>query len=1043
MESHPAILRQRFARSQGRTTVLGAVVLALLIVAGVSFFVWRTTPEAPVRVPDSETQEAMIEASTAKDAASEPEFGATPDAAAPVADLGSEAGNGTKDPHLVLTGVVRGAQGPIAGAVVHWLPSDRGDWDAVRYDASFLSDLDVGSSSHATARADRLTARSGEDGTYRLVVAKARNPSGVALASHPNHTTVVRDLGAGPDMPELQVGGAGAQKDDVGADPVRDVIPNENGEVVVQLDFELAPAGQITGRVVDARSGQPAAGMKVTATLHRSDDSPWARLFFNQGHQGPQASVAEDGSYRLQGLKPAEYRVVAETGDSEYVPTRGGGSRKVLLAAHTVVDGVDLLAELGGVIEGRVVDVHGAGVGDARVIAIASDLVQAMMKGDTEGLGLMGREPVQSAPDGSFRVRGLALGKTYEVSSAHEGLAFATSPGVELTEEQRLAVVEIVLTEGSTISGILRYTTGEVASDETVGLTPDFTSGWANSAMMFLGQGVNGSLETGPDGSFEFAHLRAGKYRLQAGDSGGFAFFGRDSDKVKTIEVDGVTHVANVELSIEREPEVLPEGAPGTLSGIVIDDLGQPVPGANIQAVSLTGGGLQVTSAEADGRFRMEVTGSGSFHVTAEAKGFGGASEQAEPGTTGLTLVLSRLAHVSGRVLLPDGAVPGLVFRVSAERVEPEGDPTARLRRVQFQGEDSADGKPDGTFTLADVDVGRIRLVATVPGFAPTASHEFEVAAGSFVEGIEFTVTRGGVVAGSVQLTTGQPLSGARVILVADDTSEAEEAMRLFMPGMGGQEFELTDMDGRFEIARVTPGAYRISATHPEYAASEPERVRVGEDQRVEVRPLRLSPGATVRGVVRFGDETRQGVMVQLVSSEHPFQMANTDPRGSYRFTGVAPGEYALQVIDLAGSRTTGMAMRIRTLQVEGDGEIELNLDFKAGRTVFGNIRGVAGGMRMVTIRRPGGPLPEEMNPMDMKAQVEFAKYTAGMTMVTEDGEYRVEGVEPGEYVLEVPFMPENPLAAEAQQGVDRTPFFRKEIRVGDADVEVDIELEK
>ena len=95
----------------------------------------------------------------------------------------------------------------------------------------------------------------------------------------------------------------------------------------------------------------------------------------------------------------------------------------------------------------------------------------------------------------------------------------------------------------------------------------------------------------------------------------------------------------------------------------------------------------------------------------------------------------------------------------------------------------------------------------------------------------------------------------------------------------------------------------------------------------------------------------------------------------------------------------------------------------------------------MITLRRPGGPAPEDLDPLDMEAAVVNARYQVGMAMLGPDGEFAIADIEPGEYILEVPALPEDPTDLGAYQEMDRTPHHRETITVRESDVTVRIRL--
>jgi len=73
---------------------------------------------------------------------------------------------------------------------------------------------------------------------------------------------------------------------------------------------------------------------------------------------------------------------------------------------------------------------------------------------------------------------------------------------------------------------------------------------------------------------------------------------------------------------------------------------------------------------------------------------------------------------------------------------------------------------------------------------------------------------------------------------------------------------------------------------------------------------------------------------------------------------------------------------------------------------------------------------------------MESQRYMAGLGRIKSGDTYEMMDIEPGEYVLEIPRLPEDPTDLEAYSTMDRTPHFRKEIKVLDKDVELDIKID-
>ena len=70
---------------------------------------------------------------------------------------------------------------------------------------------------------------------------------------------------------------------------------------VYRLDFTLHPGGTIKGKVVDAR-GRPIADGDV---------------FYREGSTSFGVPIEQDGTYRIEGLAPGQYKVTVVTGERE------------------------------------------------------------------------------------------------------------------------------------------------------------------------------------------------------------------------------------------------------------------------------------------------------------------------------------------------------------------------------------------------------------------------------------------------------------------------------------------------------------------------------------------------------------------------------------------------------------------------------------------------------------------------------------------------------------------------------------------------------
>jgi hypothetical protein len=360
--------------------------------------------------------------------------------------------------------------------------------------------------------------------------------------------------------------------------------------------------------------------------------------------------------------------------------------------------------------------------------------------------------------------------------------------------------------------------------------------------------------------------------------------------------------------------------------------------------------------------------------------------------------------------------------------------------------ERSAAGLPDGSFSITDVPPGLVALVAEVPGFASSPSTPIALAPGDAVAGLALRVSLGATVRGLVTLSDGSPVRKATVTLrpVAED--DKASSIRRLMPALArkGARDATTDDDGRYEIAYLAAGRYVSAAEHAEYAPSPETKIFLKEDA-VETAPvIVLSMGSAIDGIALENGKGRAGLLVQVMG-EGPLQMSSTDADGKFLVQRLPPGGYVVNVIDASAMAAgKGMKLKSKPVDVAQDETAHVEFLFGVGVKVHGRVSGGSSGgsalgMQIVTLRRPGGPNPEETDPLEFSGQMDAARYQAGVAIVGADGTYVIEDIEPGTYILEIPVLPSDPLDFEGYSKIDRTPKFRRELVVEAKDVEVDI----
>lgn len=277
----------------------------------------------------------------------------------------------------------------------------------------------------------------------------------------------------------------------------------------------MAQAAAVSGRVVDAATGQPIAGALVVAT--------------EAGAQGVQRfqTTGQQGEYRFVDLPPGTYSI--RTSAADYV-ARSFGQRHALdegvplrLASGEARSDAVFRLRRGAAISGRVRDVKGAPYEAAEVEALRPHLV-----GDQSVLVPIGG--ARTDADGRFRIDGLPAGSYYvgafdpanDVVDSAGPLTWVHIyyPGVWAVSAARRVTIE----SGQVMPDIefaIRSPTRVRLSGRLVGPA----SGQLRSASVVLrsasdeampGVGVSVAAMVKPDGSFVFVNVPPGRYQLRA-----------------------------------------------------------------------------------------------------------------------------------------------------------------------------------------------------------------------------------------------------------------------------------------------------------------------------------------------------------------------------------------------------------------------------------------------------------------------------------------------------------------------------------------------
>lgn len=704
--------------------------------------------------------------------------------------------------------------------------------------------------------------------------------------------------------------------------------------VAEPVSIVLAPTAVLRGRVVDADSARPIAGVRLLA---RGEGSVFL------------ARSRADGSYEIRGLAPQRYRLQAD--DERFVPWL----RSVpVIAGQTEEQDVPLVR--GATLAGRVLDENGTPVDGAVLSLVRSGepSIQAFMRRmDGEVT------PIRSGRDGSFKASRLVPGENQRLDVRHDEFEERSLGGIDLAAGATRSGLSVVLRRGLSLRGLVRDEEGRPLSGVEVTLSrpTTFRGGgrYGQASFSFMGPGGTPRRETGADGRFEFRGLKAGDYTLAATRIG-----------LQRVSVDPV------KVAEDRAPEPVEITLrPGvTISGFVRDRGGQPAAGWYLAArpsgdgsPMIGPGGLRTLEATGtDGAFVLEgLSDGGSYDLQLMGpSGLGPRRAGVTAPAEGLELTVGGHGELRGRVVDAEGGRPITDFEVSFAPDAQGG------MRVVFAGPGSRGRGPgqaqpvhaeDGSFLLEEVPAGRWTITASAPGYQKGSAAGITLEEGGSIEGVELRLTRGAAISGRVlEARGGRPVLDASV---RASLAGARGAMSLPMVRMGGGLLEnevMTDAEGRYELAGLAPGAWTLTATHADWTDTT---VSVEVKDAPVVADIRLGRGGSIGGVVTAAGRPVPGAQVALTAAGQGVSMGPlggneqgslTDEAGRFRFDRVAPGRYSL------GASLRNQASAPAEVVITGEEAREVALSLGEGAVIRGAVSGLAENARANVTVSASGP---------------------------------------------------------------------------------------
>jgi protocatechuate 3,4-dioxygenase beta subunit len=693
--------------------------------------------------------------------------------------------------------------------------------------------------------------------------------------------------------------------------------------------------GSITlpGDVVDA-AGEPVPGAAVTAELELGPGLSVAAPGLDAA-PAVVASTGEQGAFALVGLEPGRYRLRVE----------GEGIFTAEVRFFEVpAESVRLVVAREVAIAGSVVDPAGGPVADVPVTLLREDAIVARARTDAGGgFGFDGlSEGVFEVWAGAGTRASAALPVTRLGAGPFEPVTLTLAPAAIVTgrvidRRSRAGVRAAVTLAAAAADQPVRYGEADQAGNFRIEAVPHgrwSIEAWApgylsvEAVELEVGRAVEPVVALTPGGvlagrvvDHRGRPVEGALVRGRGVDAGGRGVAVSQQDQLERTRrfrgqaplaalPEGTRFVQRGELGVLLGPIPFPP-PPGAASLRVAERVLEPANAPPAPADGAAGPPVVADFAsaapehaavyvtDAQGRFRLTGVPPGRFQVAAAHPDYADGETAFIPMGLGQRREDLTVTLVPGVVLVGvvtnsrKEPVVGAVLTVEplAGRAQGRGQPAGSAQRMSDSGSGDPGGRlqavtgTDGRYRLGPIaaDV-RVHVAATGHGDAERAvrlGNAARAATDGPAERVEdfVLVVADAVLDGRVRDAAGFPVRGAQVAIDGDDRHAAGRSA-------------VTDDNGRFTIAGLAAGTYRLQVTHPQFPAMR------GQGSTGAAAELTLAFGGGVEGHV-LDAHTRGPIAVARVVATGPADAGHevaTATDGSFALVPLAAGSWSLAV---------------------------------------------------------------------------------------------------------------------------------------------------
>jgi len=575
-------------------------------------------------------------------------------------------------------------------------------------------------------------------------------------------------------------------------------ISVQEDQAVTDVDFPVYKGLTASGKVVDVLTERPIPGATVRAFV--SDEQ-------GRGMSGQTSVTDSEGKFTITNLLAERtYFSASAEGYTENINSiRDRGYYD--LKPGQVVNDILIKLNPGLVVSGNVVDVNNNPVSGASVQLQGSNT-------DFRNRFLNAQMRCYSQTDGQYIISNVPQnGGKFHLVASHPDYSTTQTNEFTLDKNNPTHQETIILKKGIIISG--RVTNGK---DEPI---PNAMIRVDNPQIRTGRFGSDSRTSTNSDGLYRLQNLPEGNLSVIAGKEG----MAREVKKDITVKDGDVITDLNF---------ILEEGM--ILSGLVVDDLNNPLSDVSISAVNTSGGdGRGRTFSDSKGQFTIDTLDEGKYRIDATYNLITSSGrsrffiriENIEANTYDITLMFEINGSISGRAISAVDSRPVEKYRLRATKV----------RNLQGQGGSDNQAKVfnisnvNGEFSLKNLESGFYNIEITAENLIQGSRNNIRVVSPEETSNIEIALKQGGTVSGKVVSgINNTPIGGAKIKLVKYTDGEPPNI-----------NFD-SDAEGNFEKPNVEEGKYKVIISKQGYQNKQINEIIISEGQRINLGLIALTP---------------------------------------------------------------------------------------------------------------------------------------------------------------------------------------------------------